>query len=142
VCDAVRSRAEVGKSYSIIVVAEGAQIEGLTTAGKSAVDEFGHPILGGIAQQLAGHVEERTGFETRVTVLGHVQRGGTPTAHDRVLATRYGVFASELVHRGEFGKMAALAGANIVAVDLEAAVAEVKTVPPALSEVAAVFFSP
>jgi 6-phosphofructokinase 1 len=136
----VRARAELGRSFSILVVAEGARIEGLGTSRTSKTDEFGHELLGGIGEQLARRVEEVTGFETRVTVLGHVQRGGTPTAWDRVLATRFGVFASELVARREFGKMAALAGNRIVAVDLDAAVAEPKTVPGELYALAELFF--
>ena len=135
---AIRQRADAGRGFSIIVVAEGAQIEGLEASGHSKLDDFGHELLGGIAQRLAGALEERTGFETRVTVLGHVQRGGTPTAYDRVLATRYGILASELVHRGAFGKMASLSGAEIIAVDLEDAVAQAKTVPPELSQLAAI----
>ncbi len=136
----VRARAELGRSFSILVVSEGARIEGLGTSRTSKIDEFGHELLGGIGEQLARRVEEVTGFETRVTVLGHVQRGGTPTAWDRVLATRFGVFASELVARREFGKMAALAGNRIVAVDLDAAVAEPKTVSPDLYALAELFF--
>jgi 6-phosphofructokinase 1 len=136
----VRSRAARGRTFSIVVVAEGARIEGLQEARSSPADEFGHELLGGIGYELAGRLEASTGFETRVTVLGHVQRGGTPTAHDRVLATRYGVFACDLVHAGDFGKMAALAGNRIVAVSLEDAVAEPKTVPADLFDVAETFF--
>ncbi len=134
-----RRRAAAGRSFSIIVVAEGARVEGLDTARASRADEFGHAILGGIGQQVAERLEQATGFETRVTVLGHVQRGGTPTAFDRVLATRFGLHASELAHRGEFGKMAALSGARIVTVDLDSAVARPKTVPPELHEQARIF---
>ncbi len=126
---------------SIIVVAEGARIQGLEQPGTSKADEFGHELLGGISHRLAGLVESDTGFETRVTVLGHIQRGGTPTAYDRVLATRYGVRASELVHAGDFGRMVALSGSEIVAVDLEAAVAKPKTVPAELSALAEIFFA-
>jgi phosphofructokinase-like protein len=139
-CAVVRARAARGRSFSILVVAEGARVEGLAVTATSKTDDFGHALLGGIGHQLAARVEQETGFETRVTVLGHVQRGGTPTAYDRVLATRFGVFATELAHAGDFGKMAALAGNRIVAVDLEAAVAEPKTVPRELYEVAEVFF--
>jgi phosphofructokinase-like protein len=140
ICRYVRRRAERGRTFSILVVAEGAHIEGLGAARAARPDEFGHERLGGIAHQLAEQVEERTGFETRVTVLGHVQRGGTPTAYDRVLATRYGVFAVDLVHRREFGRMAALSGNEIRAVPIEAAVAAPKTVPPELYEIAEIFF--
>jgi 6-phosphofructokinase 1 len=140
ICRHVRARADAGRTFSILVVAEGAKIAGLETSRTSKTDEFGHELLGGIGDQLARRVEEITGFETRVTVLGHVQRGGTPTAWDRVLATRYGVFASELVARRDFGKMAALAGNRIVAVPLAQAVAEPKTVPPDLYALAELFF--
>ena len=104
------------------------------------LDEFGHVRLGGIGQQIADMIEERTGYETRVTVLGHIQRGGTPTAFDRVLATRFGVHAADMVARGEFGKMAALRGNQIVSVPLQEATAQLKTVDPALYGVAEVFF--
>ena len=140
ICQYIRARAESGRTYSIVVVAEGARIEGLEASRTSKTDDFGHALLGGIAHGLAARVEEATGFETRVTVLGHVQRGGTPTAYDRVLATRYGVFAAELAQRREFGKMVSLAGNEITAVDLEAAVAEPKTVPDDLFAVAEIFF--
>ena len=105
-----------------------------------ASDQFGHVILGGVGDALAREIEERTGFETRVTVLGHVQRGGTPTPRDRVLATRYGLKAAELVDEGNFGRMAALRGDSIVDVSLAEATAELKTVPPEWYEVAQAFF--
>ncbi len=136
-CAVIRKRSELGRSFSIIVVAEGARVGQFRTQ-RSKTDEFGHELLGGIGHLLAREIEDRTGFETRVTVLGHVQRGGTPTAYDRVLATRYGLFASELVHRGEFGKMASLAGTEVRAVDLALAVGEPKTVPKQLSDLAAI----
>ena len=135
---AVRARAEQGLSYSLIVVAEGATVGELKPGRTSAADEFGHALLGGIGQRVADALERETGFETRVTVLGHTQRGGSPTAHDRVLATRFGLHASELVHAGRFGQMAALVGAEIESVPLGDAVARSKTVPPALSELAAI----
>ena len=96
--------------------------------------------LGGVGEQLAREIEERTGFETRVTVLGHVQRGGSPTARDRVLATRYGLKAADLVHEGNFGRMAALHGDSVVDVSLADATAELKTVPPEWYDVARAFF--
>jgi 6-phosphofructokinase 1 len=136
----VQDRAATGRTFSIVVVAEGARIADVSGGRSSRTDEFGHPQLGGIGYELARRLEEKTGFDTRVTVLGHVQRGGTPTAHDRVLATRYGVFACDLVHSGEFGKMVALAGARIVAVPLDEAVTEPKTVPAELFELAETFF--
>ena len=135
----VRGRAERGHAFSIIVVAEGADIGGLGTEASGRADEFGHAVLGGIGQQLATALEKSTGFETRVTVLGHVQRGGTPTAYDRFLATRYGVRASELVHARSFGRMAALAGTQIIDVPLADAVAKAKTVPLELWNLATVF---
>ncbi len=140
ICATVKARAERGRSFSILVVAEGARIKGLGTQRTSKADEFGHALLGGIGHMLAQRVEERTGFETRVTVLGHVQRGGTPTAYDRVLATRYGIRACELVYGGPFGQMVALSGNQIVSVELDTAVAEPKTVPLALSSLAEIFF--
>src|SRR5439155_3216509 len=105
-----------------------------------ASDQFGHVKLGGVGHVLAEEIEERTGYETRVTVLGHVQRGGTPTARDRVLATRFGLTASTLVHEGRFGRMAALRGDEIVDVSLAEATTELKTVPPEWFEVAKAFF--
>jgi 6-phosphofructokinase 1 len=140
IADHVRQRAATGKVYSLVVVAEGARIEGLGASRSAKLDEFGHETLGGIGQRLAEALEEESGFETRVTVLGHVQRGGTPTAHDRVLATRFGVFATDLVHAGAFGKMAALDADRIIAVPLDEATAELKLVPPELYELAETFF--
>ena len=104
------------------------------------VDAFGHVRLGGIGDALAGAIEERTGYETRVIVLGHVQRGGTPTAFDRVLATRFGIAAIDAVHDGDFGQMVALRAGDIVRVPLAEATAELKLVDPAVYEVAEVFF--
>ena len=106
----------------------------------SATDQFGHVRLGGVGDALAREIEERTGYETRVTVLGHVQRGGSPTPRDRVLATRFGLQAADLVHEGRFGLMAALRGDDIVAVPARDAVAELKTVPPHWYETARAFF--
>ena len=104
------------------------------------LDAFGHVRLGGIGQNLATQIEEHTGFETRVTVLGHIQRGGTPTAFDRVLGTRYGVKAMELVLEQKFGQMASLKGNNVVSVPLEKAVGTLKTVPKELFSIAKIFF--
>jgi phosphofructokinase-like protein len=141
VCSHIRSRHEKGKNFSIVVVAEGAKLGGKdTVADEERVDAFGHKRLGGIGNAVAEEIERRTGFETRVTSLGHVQRGGSPTAFDRVLATRYGVFAADLVKDQKFGKMAALRGNEIVAVDLEVAVSELKTLDPRFYELAEVFF--
>jgi 6-phosphofructokinase 1 len=105
-----------------------------------ASDQFGHVRFGGVGDALAREIEERTGFETRVTVLGHVQRGGSPTPRDRVLATRYGLKAADLVQEERWGTMAALHGDEIVEVALASAVAELKTVPPQWYEVAKAFF--
>jgi 6-phosphofructokinase 1 len=141
VCDHIRRRDAIGKRFSIIVAAEGAQIErGKDETTSDELDEFGHVRLGGIADYLANEIERRTKHETRSVVLGHVQRGGAPTARDRVLATRYGVFAADLVQQGQFGLMAALQGDDIKAVSLADATGTLKTVDPKLYEVAEVFF--
>ena len=126
---------------SIVVVAEGAQPkEGSMVVQSGEVDEFGHVRLGGIGDVLAREIRQRTGFDTRVTVLGYVQRGGTPTALDRVLATRFGIAAIDAVHEGAFGQMVALRNAKIVRVPLAEAVGSLKTVDPDLLGVAEVFY--
>jgi 6-phosphofructokinase 1 len=139
-CDDIRRRHERGKDFSIVVVSEGYELEGV--AADSEVDEFGHVRLSqrGVGDALAREIENRTGFETRVTVLGHVQRGGSPTARDRVLATRFGLKAADLAHERRFGRMAALQGDEIADVSLEEATAELKTVPPEWYDVAKAFF--
>jgi 6-phosphofructokinase 1 len=130
VCGWVRSRFERGHA-SIIVVAEGAVPEGgAEVLATGETDAFGHVRLGGVGTWLAGEIEQRTGHETRAVVLGHVQRGGTPTAYDRVLSTRFGLQAIDAAHEGDFGKMVALRGTDIVRVPLSDATAELKTVPP------------
>jgi ATP-dependent phosphofructokinase / diphosphate-dependent phosphofructokinase len=140
VCEDLRRRHEKGRYASIVVVAEGAKPkEGTLSLQSGEVDAFGHVRLGGIGQTLAEEIEKRTGFETRVTVLGHIQRGGTPTAYDRVLATRFGVEAIDAVHDGDFGHMVALQAGDIIRVPLSEAVAELKTVDPKLVEVAEIF---
>jgi phosphofructokinase-like protein len=143
VCEALKRRHAKGRYASIVVVAEGAvPKEGTMTLQSGEIDAFGHVRLGGISQALAEAIEERTGFETRQTILGHVQRGGTPTAFDRVLATRFGVAAIDAVHDGAFGQMVALQGGEIVRVPLSEAVGTLKTVDPALYHgVAEVFFA-
>jgi 6-phosphofructokinase 1 len=124
-----------------VVVAEGAvPKEGTFSVASGEVDAFGHARLGGIGDTLAKAIEERTGYETRAIVLGHVQRGGTPTAFDRVLATRFGIAAIDAVHDGDFGKMVALRNGDIVRVPLSEGTAELKLVDPAVYEVAEVFF--
>jgi ATP-dependent phosphofructokinase / diphosphate-dependent phosphofructokinase len=139
-CDDIRRRHERGKDFSIVVVSEGYELDGV--ADENEVDEFGHVRLSqrGVGEALAREIEARTGFESRVTVLGHVQRGGSPTPRDRVLATRYGLKAADLVREGGFGRMAALQGDRIVDVSLAEATAELKTVPPEWYEVARAFF--
>ena len=109
-------------------------------ADEDKLDAFGHVRLGGIAHWLEGEIENRTGKETRATVLGHVQRGGTPTAFDRVLATRFGLHAIDAANNGDWGMMTALHGTDIDLVPLTEATAELKTVPKALYEEAEVFF--
>jgi 6-phosphofructokinase 1 len=140
VCADLKARHEKGRFASIVVVAEGAKPkEGTMVLQTGEKDAFGHVRLGGIGQLLAEQIEERTGFETRVTVLGHIQRGGTPTAFDRVLATRFGVAAIDAVHDGDFDHMVALQAGHIVRVPLAEAVTELKTVDPGLLEVAELF---
>ena len=141
ICDVIKKRHERGKAFSLVVVAEGAKMkhEELVLQTKKK-DAFGHVLLGGIGQRVGKELEERTGFETRVTVLGHLQRGGTPTAFDRVLATRFGVRSVELVLSGDFGKMVALKGNEIVGVPLEDAIGTLKTVDMGLYNIAKLFF--
>jgi 6-phosphofructokinase 1 len=133
VCRLIRRRHERGRYFSIVVAAEGAMPkEGSEmTLATGEVDEFGHPRLGGIGHALEREIEQRTGFETRATVLGHVQRGGTPTPFDRVLATRLGLAAVDAAHAGRWGTMTALHGTEIELVALADAVAEVRRVPVA-----------
>ena len=129
-CRHILRRHERGRYFSIVVAAEGAVPRAGTmslTAGE--LDEFGHPRLGGIGVRLEHEIEQRTGFETRATVLGHVQRGGTPTAFDRVLATRFGLAAIDAVHDGDWGMMVALRSTTIERVPLSDAVAQLRTVP-------------
>jgi ATP-dependent phosphofructokinase / diphosphate-dependent phosphofructokinase len=141
VCAAIRHRHEGGRYASIVVVAEGATPrEGTLALASGEVDAFGHVRLGGIGDQLAQAIEARTGYETRAIVLGHVQRGGTPTAFDRVLATRFGIAAVDAVHDGDFGKMVALRAGKIVRVPLAEATDELKLVDPEILDVAKVFF--
>ena len=142
ICKNLKARHAKGRFASIVVVAEGAiPAEGTMSIASPEVDQFGHPRLGGIANVLAEEIEQRTGFETRVTILGHIQRGGTPTAFDRVLATRFGIAAIDAVHDGAFGQMVALRADRIVRVPLEEALVELKTVDRSLyHDVAEVFF--
>ncbi|HSQ61355.1 MAG TPA: ATP-dependent 6-phosphofructokinase [Acidobacteriota bacterium] len=145
ICDVVTRRHARGRSFSIVVVAEGAQVTDhdgspLFVPGEKR-DAFGHVRLGGIAPTIAERVEAVTGFESRYTVLGHIQRGGSPTAFDRVLGSRFGVAAVDLVARKGFGRMVAIRGTQIVDLPLSEAVGSIKTVGPELYETARVFFS-
>ena len=142
VCAHLRRRHERGRSFSIVVVAEGATPhEGaLQTRADAPRDAFGHVRLGGIGVVLEGEIERLTGYETRVTILGHVQRGGTPVAFDRVLATRFGVAAMEAVAAGRFGTMIAARGSALAEVELELALREPKLLDPGLYETAELFF--
>jgi 6-phosphofructokinase 1 len=139
-CDDIRRRHERGKDFSIVVISEGYELEGHAEDGDQ--DEFGHIRLSerGVGEVLGREIERRTGYETRVTVLGHVQRGGSPTPRDRVLATRFGLKAADLVDQQRFGQMASLQGDRIVEVPLKDATAELKTVPPEWYDVAKAFF--
>src|ERR671924_1034921 len=142
VCERIKRRHARGTTFSIVVVSEGAiprDGSGIHTVA-SGTDAFGHARLGGIAVDLEREIESRTGFETRMTILGHVQRGGTPTAYDRVLATRFGVRAIEAAHRGEWGTMVSLRGTDIRLVPLGDAVDEPKLLDDDLYDTAEVFF--
>ena len=142
VCANVKSLTAQGRHASIVVVAEGATPkEGSFSVSSSEVDQFGHARLGGVGNALAAEIEQRTGLETRVAVLGHIQRGGSPTAYDRVLATRYGIAAIDAVHDGGIGTMVALQADKIVRVPLNDAVSEPKLVSHKFyEEVAKPFF--
>ena len=141
ICDYIRHRQRRGRNFSVIVVAEGAKPKG----GKEivygdSVDEFGHVRLGGVGYYLGKEIEKRTAIETRVVILGHIQRGGTPTAFDRSLATRFGIAAIDFVHEGKFGYLTALQGNKIMPVPLKEIAGKRKTVDPELYEIANVFF--
>jgi phosphofructokinase-like protein len=142
VCDYVKHRFSIKRYAPIVVVAEGATPKRGTfeTTATNEVDAFGHARLGGIGQVLEREIAQRTGHEARTTVLGHVQRGGTPTAYDRWLATRFGLHAIDAASDGDWGSMVALRGTDIVRVPLAEATRELKTVPPELYEEAEVFF--
>jgi len=135
----LKTRHRRGHTYSIVVVAEGVELPEVE-AWEHAVDAFGFERLGGVGYRLAPLLEERTGFETRVTVLGHLQRGGTPTAFDRVLATRFGAAATDLAAQGRWGEMVALRGGSMLGIPLAEACAEVRPVPTELVDVATTFF--
>ena len=142
VCNSIKRRHSVGKTFSIIVVAEGAvlaEAEKIITKD-TRKDAFGHAMLGGIGKFLCEEIEKKTGYECRDVVLGHLQRGGSPTAFDRILATRYGIAAVELIQKKDFGKMVALRGNQIVAVSLEEGIKRSKTVDMDIYEIASTFF--
>ncbi|HMK20774.1 MAG TPA: 6-phosphofructokinase [Terriglobales bacterium] len=140
VAELIRQRHARGRYFSIVVAAEGAKFAAGSEPQNVTVDmgkdEFGHARLGGIGNALAHEIEQRTGFETRSVVLGHIQRGGSPSSFDRVLATRYGLGAIDMVHRGEWGHMAALRGNKIVSVPLLDAISTNRKVDPEMIEVA------
>ena len=142
ICALVKQRIKKGKTFSLVVVAEGFTL----THDKELVtqdderDEFGHVRLGGIGEVLRAEIEQVTDIETRVTILGHIQRGGSPTPFDRVLATQYGVAAADLIHKGDFGKMVALRGTKIETTPLSDVAGQIRTVDMDLYEIAQVFF--
>ncbi|MBA4031492.1 MAG: 6-phosphofructokinase [Planctomyces sp.] len=142
-CNVLRKRREAGKMWGIVVASEGAVIapeEGYVTAN-AKVDDFGHVSLGGVGELVASIIEKRTGIETRHVVLGHLQRGGNPSAYDRVLGTRLGIGAGRLVLSKKFGRMVALQGTSVVDVALQDAVGKLKTLDPAFYRDAAEFFT-
>jgi 6-phosphofructokinase 1 len=141
VCKLLWARHANGTTYSIVVVAEGATPKGgVESVTHDQVDAFGHARLGGVAVSLSAEIEERTGYETRYTILGHIQRGGTPTAFDRVLATRFGVAAMDAVAAGRFGEMVALRAGEIILLPISEATRQPKLLDPRLFELASVFF--
>jgi 6-phosphofructokinase 1 len=155
ICDIIKKRQANGKNFSIVAVAEGFKLEGQTEVLQTQkLDAFGHERLGGIAERLCKLIEDKTGIESRSVVLGHTQRGGTPTAYDRVLSTRYGVKAAELAISGQSGKLVALRGQDIIGVDLDPLITEVvdkktgkpklrmgnRSVPKDLYDLSKVFF--
>ncbi len=140
VCNIITGRHKRGRDFSIVAVAEGATIGGDFVTKDVPKDEFGHVRLGGLADIIAKEIEERTGYETRTVVLGHLQRGGSPTAYDRWLGLWFGAKAVELADAGQFGKMVSLRGTKFIAVDLEEAVGQLSTVDPKDFDAARIFF--
>lgn len=140
ICDTIRRRHARGKTFSIVAVAEGFHLKDEGLVADQELDQFGHVKLGGIGQKISDLIEKKTGFETRVTVLGHIQRGGSPTAFDRVLGTRFGLKAVDLIEEKNFGRMVSLKGREIVSVPLAEAVGKLKTVPLEWYETAKAFF--
>jgi 6-phosphofructokinase 1 len=139
-CALVKKRYERGRRYAMIVASEGAKLPEGEVTQKTDLDAFGHVRLGGLGERLATEIERRTGCESRFVVLGHLQRGGTPTAFDRILGTRFGVHACNLALEGKSGVMVALRGTQIVPVPLEEAVARLRTVDLDLFKLASIFF--
>jgi 6-phosphofructokinase 1 len=141
VCEYIKRRHERGRNFSIVVVAEGAKPKGgVEIVYSESLDEFGHIRLGGVGYFIGKEIEKCIKIETRVVVLGHLQRGGTPTAFDRILATRYGIAAVDLVHEGRFDRMVSLKCNRIESVPLKDVVGKRKTVDLELYEIASVFF--
>ena len=141
VCEYIKKRQKRGENFSVIVVAEGAKPKSGTEVLQSeSIDEFGHVRLGGVGHYLSKEIEKRTKIETRAVVLGHIQRGGTPTAFDRILCTRLGLAAIDLVHEGKFDHMVALKGMKIVPIPLKDVIGKRKTVDLELYDQASVFF--
>ena len=143
VVDIINSHKQAGKEFHIVVVSEGASIDGGDDVVKkdSSLDEFGHVRLGGIGEYVGNEIGKQTGEEVRSIVLGHIQRGGSPTAYDRMLATRFGLAAADYINDGNFGKMTALKGNEILPVPLSEATSELKLVPPEMYELAKTFFN-
>lgn len=142
ICEIVRKRHARGRLFSIVVVAEGFQLAGadqLVTKDQK-LDQFGHVHLGGIGEVIGSQIEKLTGFETRVTVLGHIQRGGSPTAFDRLLGTRYGVNAVDLIDQRKYGHMVSLKGGRITDIPMSKAMRKLKCVDPELIEIAKIFY--
>ena len=143
VLEVLKSRYKRGKLFSIIVIAEGASFEELriskTSTGKK-LDDFGRERLGGISTYLSEEIEKRTGFETRSTILGYVQRGGVPSSFDRILGTRLGVYSVEMIRSGKFGRMCAIQGNEITDITIKKAISKLKTVDLDIYKVAQVFF--
>jgi len=146
VCSLLKRRHERGKDFSIVVAAEGTKIatpehpEGIFVTQDGSMDEFGHVRLGGVGNYVAKEIESRLGYESRVVILGHIQRGGSPTAFDRVLGTKYGIHAIDLIHHGKFGQFAALRGNDIIGVPLSEMADKTRLVDDDLYELAEVFF--
>ena len=140
VCRIITERHARGRDFSIVAVSEGADLGKGVVLQEKRLDEFGHVRLGGIAERLANEIEKRTGFQTRFVVLGHLQRGGSPSAYDRYLGLRFGMTAVELVEQGQFGTMVSLRGNDFVSVPLKDAVAKTRTVDPSLYDALRVFF--